>query len=474
MHDEFLTSLRRPPPAQFARDLKRKLEMQEAAAKRRAWMVRARTILFLIVGSAAFAGGVLVVERRSAEKADSAQAQAQVAPESQTTAPGYRARPLNPTFVPEGSDTNTFAYGNTPQATTASTNNGASAPAEATTNNPGGSATNATGSTVSGGLIRTTQPRVRVATSPLTEALVRGALLSDARTPEIEVVEADSAFVALCTAHSERPFDMIVTSRRMISVEFANCQDNGGADIQEIKLGYQALVLTSGRGSVPIKLSMSDVYLAVAKQTPDPIVDSIRFIPNPNITWDQIGRLEYRPILVFGPARGTPRRTQFEILLLEPGCNAQPAIKALQSANPERHAELCHSLRGDRLYTEVEQNALLIPQYLWSDPNPLVLVDIGFYRANEGQLAGSALEGPEPSYATFADGSYPLARPIYIYADQARVLRSRDAALVLRDLQTLRILRAVDGSFVELDERENKEQLHRRMRKLSGSDLNNK
>jgi hypothetical protein len=130
--------------------------------------------------------------------------------------------------------------------------------------------------------------------------------------------------------------------------------------------------------------------------------------------------------------------------------------------------------RGDRMYTEIEQNALLIPQYLWSDPNPFVLVDFGFYRANQGQLAGSAIEGPEPSYATIADGSYPLARPIYLYVDQARIARSRDAYNAMDSLKSLGSRGSADSSFVELDDREYTEQRSRRMRKLSGSDLNNK
>jgi hypothetical protein len=473
MNDEFLTSLRRQPPARFSRDLQRKLQAQEAEAKRRSWSLRMRTVLFLIVGSAAFAGGMFVVERRSAEKTDPAQPQAQVAPESKAAAPpGYRARPLNPTFVPEGSGSSSRPFDDSRQTSAASANNSFRAPSQRSTDNPGGVAPPTNGQTAGGGLISTPPPRVRVATSLLTEALVRNALRSTTRPPEIETMEADSAFAALCAARSESRFDMVVTSRRMISVDFANCQDNGGANIVELKLGYQALVLTSGRGSVPMKLSMSDVFLAVAKQTPDPIVETTRFIPNPNVTWDQISELEYRPILVFGPARGTPRRTLFEVLLLEPGCNTQPAIREMQSTHPERHAELCHSLRSDRLYSEVEQNALLIPQYLWSDPDPFVLVDYGFYQANRGQLAGSALEGPEPSYATIADGSYPLARPIYLYVDRARIIRWRDAYDAMDSLRYLGSRDSADSSFVELDSREDAEQRSRRMQKLSRSDLN--
>lgn len=286
-------------------------------------------------------------------------------------------------------------------------------------------------------------------------------------------METDDAVVALCAPSDTRQFDMIVTSRRMTSVELGRCQDNGGKNIVESKLGYQALVLTSARGSAPMKLTPSDVYLAIAKLIPDPVQPEL-FIPNPNVTWDQFSKLEYRPIMVFGPARETPRWTAFEILLLEPGCDAHRAIRAVRASDPERHAELCHSLRTDRTYVEVEQNALLIPRYLWSDPNPFVLVDYGFYRENREQLAGSAIEGPEPSYESIVDGSYPLSRPVYLYLDRTRLGRSRDVYDAMDDLASMSFYLSDGLSFVPLDYDDAREQRLQRIRKLSGSYPSNK
>jgi phosphate transport system substrate-binding protein len=431
----------------------------------------------LIVGSA-FAGGIFVFQRQSVENADSAQSQVQVAPESQaTSAASYRGRPLSPAFVPEGNATNSFAIANSQQTDGATTSNALSAGSERTTNIPGGATSIAPEQSAGGALLRP-QPPPKIATTALAESLVRKALRSprsgqSAGAIEIETLEADDAVLALCAPSETRQFDMIVTSRRVTSFELGRCQDNAGHNIVESKLGYQALVLTSARGSASMKLTPSDVFLAIAKLIPDPAQPEL-FIPNPNVTWDQINRLEYRPIMIFGPARETPRRTAFEILLLKPGCNAHRAIQGLRTSNPERHADLCHSLRTDRTYVEVEQNALLIPQYLWSDPNPLVLVDYAFYRENREQLTGSAIEGPEPSYESIADGSYSLSRPIFLYLDRTRLARSRGVYVAMDDLANMSFYTSDGLSFVPLNYEDAREQRLQRMRKLSGSNLPSK
>jgi len=416
MNDEFLQSLRRDPPPQFARRLKQKLQSQET---RRSWSWRSRTLLLLIAGSV-FAGGLFVFKKHSDEPPPVAQSHAQVAPPASTIsevpAPPKPATQIRAAAAPTIPD-------QPPQA-------------EPTQSRPVAS----------------------VATSPLTDALVRSYLASRQRPqtaePRIQTLEADAAFTALCAAGNDRQFDLIVTSRRIDQAEFTTCRNNGAGRIIESKLGYQALVLASARHSAPVKLAVGDVYLAVAQQIPD-AADLSRIIANTNFTWDQVNnKLAYRAISVFGPMRDTPLRLLFEKLLLEPGCNAQRTIEALQFTAPDHHAELCHTVRDDRLYSAVEQTSNLIPQSLWADPHGFVLVDYPFYLENRSQLSDSAVEGPEPSLATFADGTYPLARPIYLYADETRIGRTAEVFEQLQSLQRSRLSVPNRFGFVRLDEQE--------------------
>ena len=473
MNDEFLKALRRDPPPQFARRLKQQLQAQDAQAQRRSWSLRTRTLVFLIVGSA-FAGGMLVLEKQSSENAEPAQPQTQIAaakPDSAT----YRPRSLGPGFVPEGNGATAFDIDSARESTGSPAITDAPTPSEAATESPAAAAPSIPEQATPGGLIRS-QPAARIAVSPLTDALVRSALnrqppYKSGAAPRIQTLGADAAFAALCAPGNARQFDMVVASRRLAHAEFMTCRRHGVDRIIESKLGYQALVLTSVRDSRPMKLSASDVYLAVANKIPDPL-EPARFIDNSNVTWDQVdGKLEYRPIALFGPARATPLHRLFEAVLLEPGCNAQRSIERLRIADPELHTELCHTVRGDRLYSEVEQTASLVPQNLWADPNAFVLVDYEFYRENRGQLAASALEGPEPSIATFADGTYPLVRPIYLYVDLTHLARVTEAYNVMRNLQLLERFARGGSGFVGLDEEEAKQQRSRPTQTLSESDL---
>lgn len=474
MNDEFLRTLRRDPPPQFARRLQQQLQAQEVRSRRRrSWSLR--TLLFLIVGSA-FASGMLVLERRSSESLEAAQPQSQVMATKQAPA-DYRPRYLGPGFVPEGNGAGSERFGDSPPTAATPTSDGRAAQPGQSRETAAGVAQSSTGPTSGGGLIRS-RPAPVIAVSPLTAALIRNAVsrntYKESETPMLQTTTADAAFSGLCAPGNARQFDLVVSSRRIGHDEFIHCRDNGFRSILESKLGYQALVLTSAPDSSLMKLSASDVYLAVARLIPDP-VDPLRLIDNNNFTWDQVNsNLAYRPIAVFGPPRDTPLRLLFEMLLLEPGCNVQRALDELQVTAADRRADVCRSLRTDRLYSEVEQNTSLIPQNLWSNPHGLVLVDYAFYLENQGQLGGSALEGPEPSPATFADGTYPFARPIYLYADATRLDR---ANRVYDHLQSLRFY-GLSGShlfdYVRPDESETtRHERWRRQSPLTESDLIN-
>lgn len=478
MNDDFLNALRRDPPPQFARRLKQRLQAQEAqSTRRRTWSLR--TLLFLIVGSA-FASGMLVLERRSSSSSESpeaAQSQPQVTAEKQAAA-GYRPRYLGPGFVPEGNDgagSNRFVA--PPSAAASPTNTGHATQSGQTTETAAGVAQSSSGQPSGGGLIRS-RPAPVIAVSPLTDALIRSVLsrrtYKEFEAPRLQTTAPDAAFSELCTPGNTRQFDLVVTSRRITHAEFMNCRDNGVNRILESKLGYQALVLTSAPDSALVKLSASDVYLAVARLIPDP-ADPLRLINNNNVTWDQVNsKLAYRPIAVFGPTRDAPLYLLFETLLLDPGCNVQGALDELQVTAADRRADVLCSIRRDRMYSEVEQNASLIPQTLWSDPHGFVLVDYAFYVDNQPQLGSSAFEGPEPSHATFADGTYPLARPIYLYADGTRLDR---AAAAYGDLQRLRSFGLSEPNrfgFVRLDDSEaDRRESWRRREPLTESDLIN-
>ena len=470
MNDEFLHALRRDPPAQFKHDLRRKLQAQDRKLGLRS--VRTWTALLLIAGTAV-AGGMWVFNKRSGEDVTLAPSSAQPAAEAPIEA-ADRSVSTAPAFVPEAREASSLEYAE--ETFGAPANDAILARSHEASEAANGPTPPAAEQSAGGGAIRGSSASTKIAASELTDPLIRNVLERlNAQTrlqiPPPEVMEAAAAFARLCTQAPNAQFDIVVTERRITHEEFVACRRVGITSVHESKPGYLALVLTSVVGSTPMKLSARDVYLAIAKQIPDPS-EPTRIIPNPNVTWDQVDpKLEYRPIALYGPARQSHLRSLFEKMILEPGCHTHRELERLQGADPERHTQLCHTVRTDRLYSEVEQTASLIPQNLWADTTALVLVEYNFYRENQAQLSVSALEGPEPTSATIANGTYLLARPMYVYANLSSPSGVRN--IILGRLQPLQLHGPNRYGFVRLDEQEGRAQQSRRSQVLSESDLVN-
>ena len=52
--------------------------------------------------------------------------------------------------------------------------------------------------------------------------------------------------------------------------EFEECQKNGVKDIVEIKIGFDGLTLAQSKQGAPIKLTLAQLFLALAKEVPGP------------------------------------------------------------------------------------------------------------------------------------------------------------------------------------------------------------
>jgi phosphate transport system substrate-binding protein len=65
-----------------------------------------------------------------------------------------------------------------------------------------------------------------------------------------------------------------------------------------------------------------------------------------------------------------------------------------------------------------EDDNVLVQGVLGS-PYAIGYFGFAYYTENEGTLKAIAIEGVEPNAASAEDGSYPLARPLFIYSDAA-------------------------------------------------------
>jgi phosphate transport system substrate-binding protein len=425
MNDDFLYTLRRPPSAEFSRKLQRQLQQQAAQRAKRFSMMRTLLTVFLIGGSA-LAGAYMAMNGRSERRGEESskplviaeEGSARRGPQTSASTPPisvFGAAASDDMGSPAGESDSSVQTQLSAGSATASGNPRAEVGAMGS-----GSIAGVGGSPTQRSLLQ-----VRVITSALARPIAQTVVDAFANNwqakPSIDIrtEEAATAFRSLCSKSAEQSFDIVVASRRMTEAELEKCRAEDGSSMLEFKIGYQAVVLANGATSVPIQLSTRMLHMGLAKQVPSAATG---LIDNPYRSWDQVEPTsESRAIQVLGPAKGSPLRRVFEILVLGAGCDMHPALKALQDSDPARYEELCHSVRTDGGYQEVPQTVTMVSQNLWAEPQAIAVVDYNFYRAYRSQFSGSALAGAEPTDATLAAGTYPLAKPVYVYANSRHV-----------------------------------------------------
>ena len=386
MNDEFLHALRRDPPPEFARELKRRLQGQSGSRSTRFWTMRTM-LAALLIGGVAVAAALMLRGGDEPAREDPPVARSAPSTPQPVLQPALTAQPERQ--VTRNDSPAAQSQAQEPEA-----------------------------KDIPVALVTTSLTR------PLAEALAEmlGRFYGLAR-PRVMTMDDYEAFRALCVNA-----DFVMASRRIDAVELENCR-KWGIDLVEWKLGYQAVVLTAGPSADPVTLTPREVFLALARRIPD-ASDPARLIDNPNVTWHDVDpRFDFLNIDVLARASATTRAT-FVRLVMEAGCETYPWIRALRGRDRPRYEDTCHQLRSDGRYREVELSHTLMTQKLWAEPNWLVVLDYSDYAPHRHDLLGTKLDGPAPTLATLTDGTYPAARPVYVYG-QRRQLDANSGARTL-------------------------------------------
>src|SRR3546814_14621887 len=88
--------------------------------------------------------------------------------------------------------------------------------------------------------------------------------------------------------------------------------------------------------------------------------------------------------------------------LLIPGCNSNPAMKALAKSDKKKHEEVCTKIREDGAFIEAGENDNLIVQKLDANPNTLGFFGYSFLEENGDKVQGIAINGVEPAMESIA------------------------------------------------------------------------
>jgi phosphate transport system substrate-binding protein len=238
------------------------------------------------------------------------------------------------------------------------------------------------------------------------------------KTPKIESTGSGGGLKLFCNGVGVQHPDIANSSRRITAAEVESCAKNGVTEIVEIKIGYDGIALANSKASPQYKLTLRQVYLALAKNVPDPSGGE-RLVANPYRRWADVdAALPAIDIEVLGPPPTSGTRDAFLELAMEVGCKTFPWVAALPN---DARLAACHTLREDGRYVEAGENDNLIVQKLESNPRALGIFGYSFLEQNADKVQGAAIDGITPNFDTISDGTYEVSRPLFFYVKKAHV-----------------------------------------------------
>jgi phosphate transport system substrate-binding protein len=241
------------------------------------------------------------------------------------------------------------------------------------------------------------------------------------KTPKIESTGSGGGLKLFCAGVGVEHPDITNASRRIKQSEFEMCQANGVKEIVEIKIGYDGIVLANSKKAAPMKLTRKDIYLALAKEVPDPMGGE-KAIPNPYKTWKDVNSsLPDKTIEVLGPPPTSGTRDAFVELCMEAGGDEIGWIKALSKTDKKKYKALTQTIREDGAFIEAGENDNLIVQKLEANPNAIGIFGFSYLDQNMDKLQGSYVDGVQPTFDAIADSQYPVSRPLFFYVKKAHV-----------------------------------------------------
>ena len=225
----------------------------------------------------------------------------------------------------------------------------------------------------------------------------------------VESTGTGAGLKLFCSGVGSQFPDLTNASRRIKASELEDCQKNGVNQVIEVPVGIDGLAIIASVGSQPMKLTLRDLYAGLAA-TPFGK-------PQTAQTWKDVNpALPAVKIRVLGPPPTSGTRDSLAELLLEKGCDTDPAMKALKDSDSDKHKETCTKIREDGAFVEAGENDNLLVQKVATDPAALGVLGYSFLEENSDKVRAIELNGSLPSAETITSLSYPGARKVYIYA----------------------------------------------------------
>ena len=202
--------------------------------------------------------------------------------------------------------------------------------------------------------------------------------------------------------------DMVNASRPMKASEYEDCAKAGAKQVIEVPVGIDGLTLIQAKDQPALNLTVAQIYKALAA---NPFGK-----PQTAQTWKDVDpSLPATKIRVLGPPPTSGTRDSLAELILEKGCDSDPAMKALKEKDKDAHKATCTKIREDGAYVEAGENDNLLVQKVSADPGALGVLGYSFLEENADRVSPVSIAGVAPTEATISDLSYPGSRRLYVY-----------------------------------------------------------
>ncbi|MGD9812199.1 MAG: substrate-binding domain-containing protein, partial [Sphingobium sp.] len=207
------------------------------------------------------------------------------------------------------------------------------------------------------------------------------------KSPIIESTGTGAGMKLFCAGVGPQHPDIEDASRRMKKSEFEQCQANGVKDIIEIQVGVDGLAFAESKQGPGFSLTPELVYKALAA---NPFGKG----ENTAQKWSDVDpSLPAVTISVFGPPSTSGTRDSLAELILEKGCQADPAMKELKEKSEDEYKATCTRIREDGKYVDSGENDNLIVQKLGANPNAVGIFGYSFLEENKDTLKDVPING---------------------------------------------------------------------------------
>ena len=238
------------------------------------------------------------------------------------------------------------------------------------------------------------------------------------KAPKVESLGTGGGIKLFCSGSGAGFPDIANASRPMKRSEFDLCQQKGVKDIVQIKIGFDGIVSAVDKDGSDYAFKTQHLFLGLSAN----ILRGGQFVKNPYNSWDDVGAgLPGNRILVYGPPPSSGTRDAFVELGIEAGARQFPTLEAIRSDNEKLFKARVDPLREDGGWVDAGENDNAIVGTLTKTPGALGVFGYSFLEENIDKVKGASVNGVRPTAFTISDGSYPLARSLYIYVKKSMV-----------------------------------------------------